>query len=350
MSGNEYRAGVIGCGEIGRTHVELYREHERTDLVAVADVNPDALETVGDRFSVAGTYETHERLLAEEDLDVVSICTWHATHADVTIDAAESGVDGIFCEKPMATSLGEAEEMIRAAERNGAKLTVEHNRRFDPVNEKARALIADGAIGDPQVAVASTTDGLLNWGTHMIDHARYLLGDPETEWVIGQIERETDRYERGEPIEDRCVGQVGLGNGAQLTFECDLPDSELLGEPNTLVVYGSEGQIVPRSPLTVINGEGRTELSPEADRTGKVAHLDELIEWMEGDRSDHRCSGVQARNTVEIMMSIYESLRTTGLVRTPLRTRANPLKVMLDAGDLSPDHPGKYDIRIPYDP
>ena len=348
MPSETYRVGLIGCGEIGRRRATGFVEHPDIDLVAVSDINPTAAEQAAADFDVPTHYEGHEAMLATEDLDIVQVSTWHGTHAAITIDVAEAGVPGIICEKPMCTSLGEAEDMVDAADRNDAKLTVKHGRRYRPENVRARELIAEGAIGTPRVLLARTDAGLLNWGTHLINQAQYVLGDPDIAWTIGQVERKTDRHERREPIEDRCAAQVAFENGARLAFECDLPGPDTASYANSLQIFGSEGQLIPRDGLTVLNADGHRVEEPSG-RESSDPHVTDLIAWMEGELGDHRCAGHHAIGTVELMMSIYESLRIRGVVKAPLTTRANPLELMIENGDLPVEYPGAYDIRIPYE-
>jgi predicted dehydrogenase len=349
MSERKYRAGIVGCGAIARAHANMYMRHEKTVLVAAADINPNMLKIFAEEFPVPSTYTDYREMLDKEDLDIVSVCTWHGSHAEITIAAAKKEVKGIICEKPMAVSLGQADAMIEACEKSGTKLTVEHTRRYNPVNVEARRLIMDGVIGQPVAIVSRTSDGLLNWGTHIIDQARFLLGDPETEWVIGQVERKTDRYERAVPIEDLCMGLICFSNGARLIIECDLPGPEFPVGLNTPLVYGSEGMMIPLNDrlLLLTRRGGWREMTFMDGGDGLLKHLDELIRWIEGEVDDHRCSGRQARYTMEIMMAIYESLRIKGLVRMPLKTKDNPLEMMIKDGTLPVEKPGKYDIRIP---
>jgi predicted dehydrogenase len=348
MADSRYRVGIIGCGEMGRAHAREYQRHDQTSVVAAAEPDEATRDAFAEEFDVPETFEGYETMIAATDIDVVSVCTWHATHARMTVDAAERGVTGIFCEKPMCTSLGEAEAMIDAADRNDVVLTIGHQRRYDPVHEKARELIAKGAIGEPRVVSAGHRNGLLNWGTHLVDLTRFLLDDPDTEWVVGQFERETDRFERGIPIEDRCLGQVCFEGGTRLTIEMDLPEPDV-GE-RRIRVYGTAGslRLGLGSEVTVTNKGGTSTYAPEQEITSRFAYLEDMITAMKEDGYKHRCSAQQARHTIEILMSIYESVRTDGLVRMPLRTKANPLMVMRENGDLEPEYPGEYDIRIPY--
>ena len=106
----------------------------------------------------------------------------------------------------MADTIGRAEQMILACRRNGVKLGISHQRRFLPAYTLARDLIAQGAIGKVQTIQSFGGDGLPNYSSHQTDMYRYLLGDDECDWVIGNVERKTDRYERGTRIEDCAVG------------------------------------------------------------------------------------------------------------------------------------------------
>ena len=338
----------MGCGGTGRSHATAYDSIDRTTVVAAADVNPSARRAFADRFDVSAVWSEYDELLDEEALDVVSVCTWHSTHAEIMIEAAEAGVDGVLCEKPMSTSMGETHDMIDAADRNDVKLAVSHQRRFDPLNETARRLLADGAIGAPVSVSVDSQSGLLNLGSHMVDLSRYLLGDPEADWVMGQVERKTDRYERREPVEDRCIGQICFEGGVRLTQESDMPGPDI-GDAS-LRVTGTDGvlQLEFGSSATVINENGVTEYAPDTERSKRVALVRELVEWMDGERETHRCSGRQAARTMEILMSIYESTRRNTVVRLPLETRANPLELLIEDGELQPDYPGRYDIRLPY--
>src|SRR5262249_52211397 len=150
------------------------------------------------------------------------------------VAAAEAGARGILCEKPMARSLAEADTMLAACDAYGAKLAIGHHHRFVSHNTAARRLIAEGAIRQPTPPPPASGGGLLNNGTHMIDRMRYLLGDPEAIWVIGQVERRTDRWERAQPIEDCCVGLVAFAGGARGLIESDLPEPEC---PGTTMIH-----------------------------------------------------------------------------------------------------------------
>jgi predicted dehydrogenase len=337
--GGRYRAAVIGCGGISRRHARGLQALPGCELVAGADVRPENAAKLAAEFGFRNSYPDYRELLSKEKPDLVAICTWPGTHAEITAAAAEAGARGIICEKPACLSLEEADVMIGACERAGCRLAIAHHHRFDQENTTARRLIAEGAIGAPTLLRGCPEGGLLNNGTHFIDTSRYLLGDPPALWVMGQVERRTDRYERGHPIEERCLGLVGLEGGARLLVESDMP----MDWPGGQYVYGTAGTLrFQDRRLELLSGESAGWRSVELD--ADTDQHQELLEWVEGGPESRQSARI-ARPTMEIMMAIYESARTRGLVTLPLPAGRSPLHLMIEAGDLPVEIPGKYDIR-----
>src|SRR5207245_963487 len=174
---------------ISRRHARGFGERPGCTLVAGADIRLENVEKLAAEFGFANKYTDYREMLERERPEIVAICTWPGTHAEITVAAAELGAKGILCEKPMCLNLGEADRMIEACARAGTKLAVGHHGRFERANTTARERIQEGAIGRPSLLRAHASDGLLNNGTHAIDRMRYLLGDPSALWVIGQVER-----------------------------------------------------------------------------------------------------------------------------------------------------------------
>ena len=154
-----YRVGIIGCGSISNlTHAGIPR---RTPVQGRRACGPGARSQAGFRRSlrIENRYADVREMMDEEDLDVVSICTWHKLHAPMTIAACARRPKAILCEKPMAINMGECDEMMIAARRNDVKLAIAHQRRFNPVWTDARNLIAEGAIGAVRHVTCSGSQG-----------------------------------------------------------------------------------------------------------------------------------------------------------------------------------------------
>jgi len=343
MADKKYRVGVIGCGGMGRSHANWYNNNARTELVALMDINPDMLNKLGDELSISKRYTDRDKMFSNGDLDILVVATWQSVRAEVTVDAAEkTNVIGIFGEKPMAASTGEAQDMLDACDKKGIKLIVGHQRRFSAVNTEARKLIQEGAIGKPQTMLRRDGLGLLNRGTHEIDEMRYMLGDPEALWVIGQVSRETDKWERRVRCEDLCMGLICFEGGIRGIYESDLPEPGLRGD----TIYGSDGILKrgEKGTLMLLNNK-ETDWQIVTPRAPETNQHEELLDWLDGKVDSHRGDGHIAYKTMELMMAIYESLRTKSVVILPLKTRENPLDLMVEDGTLPVLKPGRYDIR-----
>jgi UDP-N-acetyl-2-amino-2-deoxyglucuronate dehydrogenase len=346
MAEKKYRVGVIGCGGMGGSHAGSFKNNPRTELVAVMDNNPEAAKKLADTFSVPGCYTDRKEMFKNEELDILAITTWQSVRAEIAIDAVENtNVKAIFGEKPMCASLGEAQDMLTACDKKGVKLVIGHQRRFSSVNTEARKLIQEGAIGKPQTMLRRDGLGLLNRGTHEIDEMMYILGDPKALWVIGQVSRETDKWERRVRCEDLCMGLICFEGGIRGIYESDLPEPCLRGD----VVYGSDGILKrgEKGTLMLLNNKA-TDWQIINPRVSDPDQHTELLDWLDGKVESHRNDGHVAYKTMEIMMAIYESLRIKNVVVLPLQTRENPLDLMVEDDTLPVLKPGRYDIRAPF--
>ena len=259
VSAEPLRAVVVG-GHIGRTHAHGYMESNRTDLVAVCDMDPATLEEFADEFDVERRYTDYETMLREEQPDLLSIGTPQQHHAWMTILAATRYAPrAIVCEKPMASSTGQGYAMLAACERNGVKLAIGHQGRWMPRHEQVRQLIADGAIGNVLTAFAGPPKpdaGLMNIATHQLSYWQFMLGDPTPLWVLANVQRQTDRFERSWPAEDLAGLLVEFEGGVRLSMESDTPPEGI--ERDLRVITGTEGVIW----LSGGNGRQRHQASP----------------------------------------------------------------------------------------
>ena len=344
-----YTAAVIGCGDIAHAHMAGSLDNDNVEVIAVADPVETARQQFIGEYGIPQAYASVEEMLAARVPDLVSVCTWHLLHAEHTVAAARAGAKGVICEKPMAVGLGAADEMVEACRQSGTKLVVSHQRRFTPGWEKARDLVAQGAVGRVRSIDCRVMQGLLNCGTHVIDGMRFILGDPATAWVMGAVERDTERFERDTPIEDASMGLVHMQDGTQLSVQTDL-DPEGIWR---IGVRGEEGMIEATETSTrLFNADagGWRDIDLGVERVDVIGgkangrQVKELVAWIEGGPT-HRGAGETARETVAVMMALYESARLNRVIRFPLSQKEYPLQLMLDEGGLEPGQKGPYDIR-----
>jgi predicted dehydrogenase len=192
-------------------------------------------------------YPDHRAMLAREDLDVLTIGTRSEHHAAVTRDAAARGIRGIYCEKPMAASLADADAMIEACRASGTVLFIGHQRRWLEGTVRVREAIADGAIGRP-------THGYLYWptgrigsnGTHFFDLLTFVLQSTPAEVVatlhpgldLTLVDDDPNLRPQLEHDPGGC-GFVTYANGVRIAVDCR---SDLL-LPYTYVFCGTRGRL-----------------------------------------------------------------------------------------------------------
>ena len=210
------RAGVIGLGMMGRNHVRVWDEAvEDVDLVAVADPDPNAVEraTAGRR---ARGFDDVDRMLAEEELDLVSIVAPTSLHLPVTLAALRAGAN-VLVEKPIAATRDEASEMIEAATAAGRMLTVGHIERFNPAIRELRRRLTDGELGrifqikatrlGPFPARIRDVGVVVDLAPHDLDVMRYLV-DAEPIRLYAETERRIHTLH-----EDLFNGVIKFANG-----------------------------------------------------------------------------------------------------------------------------------------
>jgi predicted dehydrogenase len=330
-----------------------YDRLDNVEVVAVVDPLEAARNMYMTEHGVPQGYATVAEMLEKAEPDIVSVCVWHLLHDTVTAEvAAGPSVKGIICEKPMAIGMGRADAMVDVCEKYGVKLAISHQRRFTPGWEKAKELVEDGAIGIPLRADLRVKEGLANWGTHSIDGARYILGDPIAEWVMGAVERRTNKYERATAIEDACMGLIHFGGSLQFFIQSDLWDRN--SDAGKFFIRGTEGMLhITETVLKLFNAEtggwknidlGLKEGDQAIGGNTNGAQTQELIEWIETGK-ESRGSGRIARDTVEVMMAMYESARHNKVINLPMEEKEYPLELMVNEGKLPLEDEERYDIR-----
>lgn len=238
-----YRAGVVGFGRVGRNHAEAFRDADGGELGAIADVDEALVAELGNRWGVPPEYRYHghSAMLAAEELDVVSVATPGRFHREHVLDVVEAATspesptdpDVIWCEKPIATTVRHAEEMVTACEDAGIELVVNHSRRFSTAFETLRELLDDGLLGDLRSAHVVAGGELLNIGTHYVDLLLYLL-DARVSDVRGGFVQPTDSH-----------GETRFEGGGTLVMEDDTVAhlNPVPGSGHRLHLEGTEGRL-----------------------------------------------------------------------------------------------------------
>ncbi len=187
MKEGKTKIGIIGAGGIAPAHIRALREHsELCEVVAICDINPDAVSRRAEEFNLIG-YTNYRDMIEKESLDAVVIATPPATHTKIGIDVVNMGCN-VLCEKPLAMSVREGRDIANVVEKKNVLFMVAFCHRFVPAIVKIKRSIEEGTFG-PVASYRNvfcnnaghrpTRGGnLMDNGSHSADIARYLLGDP----------------------------------------------------------------------------------------------------------------------------------------------------------------------------
>ena len=177
----------------GGSHAAAYAQVPGVDVVAVCELKTELLDgfrtTWGDVWPEVNTHTDYKAMLREERLDLLSVATSDHLHANMVVDAVAAGVKGIFCEKPLATTLADADRMIAACAEHGVPLSVDHTRRLRGPWIHLRDFVVSEELGALRQIVATMTGPramMFRNGTHLIDMVCFLAGS-EPEWLVAEL-------------------------------------------------------------------------------------------------------------------------------------------------------------------
>lgn len=333
-----YRVGIIGCGGRGKSHARGYSASTDAQIVACADPNLDNAEALAKAYNIprTGIYKDYKQMLAEQNLDIVSICTWTGLHAQMVIDSVQSGVKAIHCEKPMAPTWGESKKMYEACVNNNVVITFCHQRRFGAPFIKAKQLANDGTIGKLH-RVEGFCPNLFDWGTHWFDMFFFYNNDEPAEWVMGQINWEEERTVFGVPVETDGLSYIKWKNGLRGLLVTGKTTggrcaNRLIGTEGIIEVYVDDGPSI-RFMSQDTKGWQIPELDDLVKGDDTVLSILDLIDCLKTGR-EPVLSGRKALQATELIFATYESSRSRSKVYLPLQIEDSPLLQMLESGDI----------------
>lgn len=333
---NPVKVGLIGAGRIGSFHGEtIARRLVDAELVAIADPAPEAAAALASRLDVDTSYTDVAKLLAHPGLEAVVIATPARFHSNIVVQAAEAG-KAIFCEKPMALTLEDAERAVSAAKAAAVPLQVGFNRRWDQAFAEGREAIDEGKIGTPQLIRSLTRDP----GPFGADPDRIplwtifyetLIHDFDTLLWLNPGVRATEVYAVGEALVrpdakdkgflDTAVVTVRFDNGSVAVAEanfCAMYGYDIRGE-----VFGSGGMVsmgdVRRSSMTLFDKNGVANDTWRRDTDHFVqaytAQLASFVEAVRHGSITKGATGHDARQALAIALACIQSIQNKAPVQ-----------------------------------
>jgi len=348
---NTYRTAIIGYGRMAHGHAKAYQE-VGLPLVAVADISEEALARFRDQFGQRQMYTDYRQMLDEVHPDIISVVTHDQLHCPMVVDAAERGVKGIVCEKPMAMTLKEADRMLTACRLSGTQLTISHQRYYTPQYAQARELLSSGAVGAVRSAEAYLLPSCIHTdGTHTIHMLLSLLSNPRVLHLLAQVDGHSGHVYYGHRVEDAGVAFIAFEQGIHAHLNWGLashqprtllhpsPDFRyhgfiIHGETGRLELDG-DGQVDDRPILRIVRGTEIEAVNLRPSKSSIRLEIEDLVSSIETG-APHPLSGQSGRDVLEVIMGIYESARRRRVIQFPLEVEENPFLAMCEAGDFPP--------------
>ena len=232
--------GMIGCGKIAQVrHIPEYADNPDAELKGFYDLSLERAQEMADKYG-GKAYESVEALLADPEIDAVSVCVANNAHADISIQALRAGKH-VLCEKPMAVTIEECEAMVDEAKKAGKFLMIGHNQRLAKAHVKAKELIDAGLIG--RIITFRTTFGHGGPETWSITPGKNVWFFDKKRAAMGAM---ADLGIHKTDLIDFLTGQTVVKTTAQVsTLDKRGPDGELIGvDDNAFCIYEMSGGIM----------------------------------------------------------------------------------------------------------
>ena len=330
-----YKVGVIGCGRISPFHGMPVRALENAEVVACCDIRRKKARAKRDLFGCHKYYLDYQDMLAEEEINVVHVCTPHFLHPPMAMDAMRAGCH-VMTEKPMAIRLEDAEAMVACAEENNVKLGVIFQNRYNAGAVLIKNALELGGLGRIRSAKAvltwyrpsgyysrsdwkGTWDGegggvVIDQAIHTLDLIRWFIDD-DIEYVDARIE---NREHATIEVEDVAEGIVKFRRGVlasfwamnyhsydatvQIELHCRNGIATLEGEEAHVRYHDGREFVAKPNPQEVFDYGG----GPSYWGTSHVKQIQDFYDALDHDESPE-IDGAEALKTQQMICAIYES-------------------------------------------
>lgn len=339
------KCGIIGCGVIAPTHIAGIEAISNARLEALCDINPERLNARGDKHNVAKRYTDYHDMLADKDVDLVHVCTDHASHSRIVIDALNAGKH-VICEKSAGRVDADLEAMVAAVKAHPELVSsgiFQH--RFVKQNCALRDLVQNGKFGQMLMVnlsfcclrtneyyqkdawrgtVAGEGGGILiNQAIHHLDQLRFVFGDIKSVTAVsanqahqGVIEVEDAAMFTME-FENGILGSVSATNASATRWRTSL----ICAGTSATLEYANEKPIFVDAVTEELKNELENRLAPPAQEerivgksyygSGHTAQIADVVDAIENRRAP-QVTLIDAINSSSLIMAVYESARNNG--------------------------------------
>ncbi|MEK4058204.1 MULTISPECIES: Gfo/Idh/MocA family protein [Paenibacillus] len=302
------KIGLIGAGSISDLHLQAYQGNEHAELYAICDLNQQRAEDKAKQYNIPNVYTDYHDLIANPEVEAVSICTWNNSHAEISIAALRAGKH-VLVEKPLCRSVEEANAIQDAVRETGKLLQVGFVRRYDANAQLVKNFIEKDELGEIYYAKAtcirrlgnpggwfadverSGGGPLIDLGVHVIDLCWYMMGRPKPVSVSGNTYHKLGNranvknlsfYQAADydpstnGVEDMANALIRFENGASLmvdvSFTLHAKSDEL-----AIRLYGDKGGVEIEPELTMITEKYDTILNVAPQTDSKSINVPEAF-------------------------------------------------------------------------
>lgn len=329
--------GIIGCGMIARWHANAVKSIPGARLIGVTDTFEQSRKAFAKEYEVKD-FDSVEALLKAPEIDVICICTPSGLHAPLAIQAAEAGKH-VIVEKPMALTLKEADDVIKAVEANKVKMAVISQLRFTPAVMKIKETVDKGELGrlvcgDIYMKYYRSQEyydkggwrgtwkmdgggALMNQGIHGVDLLLYMMGPVKSVFAYTRtLARKIEVEDTAAAVVEFKNGAIGVIQGTTSVFPGAPRRLEISGDKGTIVLeedsiasWSIEGQEIPED-IKLGHTENMSASNPAAfGFEGHIKQISDMVDAIKYDRKP-MVDQYDGRRPVELIVSIYESSRT----------------------------------------
>lgn len=334
----KYKFALVGCGRISKKHIDAINNIKEAELVSVSDSQIERAEKVGRELNIP-YYDSYDKMLKNEDVDIVNILTPSGYHPAHTIDIVRKYKKHIVCEKPMALTLGDADKMIKVCDENNVRLFIVKQNRYNLPVQKLRKALEAGRFGKIVLGTVRVRwcrnqhyynqdawrgtwelDGgvITNQASHHIDLLEWMLGEPVSVFA------KTNTFLTDIEVDDTAVavikfkgGAMGIVEATTATRPRDLEGSiSILGERGTVVIGG-----FAVNKIDTWNFEDETEEEkekifkeyaenpPNVYGFGHIRYLEHILDCIKNNKKA-LVDGFEGRKSLELINAMYESSET----------------------------------------
>lgn len=333
------RVGIIGCGKIAQIrHIPEYAANPHAEVCGFYDINLARAEELAKKHG-GKAYASYQELLADPEIDAVSVCAANHVHAEIAIAALKAGKH-VLCEKPMAVTLEECQAMVSQARESGKYLMIGQNQRLAKAHMKAKELIEQGAIGkvltfrtifghggpetwsvDPGKntwffdKTKAAMGAMADLGIHKTDMIQYILGTKivRTQAVLTTLDKR-DATGGLIGVDDNAICIYQMENGVIGTMTASW--TYYSAEDNTTVIYGTKGELRlyddPKYSVQQINADGtRIDYQIDQIQTNDNQTASGIIDLFVDCLVEKKEPEISGENVLHAMKAVFASIESS---------------------------------------